>query len=205
MPTTTAIASSYASMTNLTQNTTYPITRAYTNASSTTYTQLNVSKNKTGTIYFTGFDFSEIPSGATITSVTIKIRCMVSSTTYITAATVQASKGTTLVGSSTNFRSTTNTLYTLTSGTWSRADLDTLRIFLSAKKSNTNSTAYMRIYGMQVDVVWEEPPTPTSSFKVREGSSLTTIVKVLRKSGSSLVEVAIEESMFSTSTKFVRR
>lgn len=203
--TTTAIASNYTSMSNLTQNSTYPITRAYTDASSTTYTQLNISKNKTGTIYFTGFDFSAIPSNASITSVTIKVRCMVSSTTYVSAASVQASKGTTRVGSATNCRTTTNTLYTLTSGSWSREDLDNLRIYYSATKTNTNSTAYIRIYGMQVDVVWEPPAEPTSSLKIREGSSLTKIAKVLKRQGSSFVEVPIEETMFSTGQKWVRR
>ena len=46
-------------MTNITQNSSYPITRAYTNTSSTTYSQLNVSKkNSTGSVDFDGFDFS---------------------------------------------------------------------------------------------------------------------------------------------------
>ena len=200
MATLTAIPSNYTSMSNLTANSTYPITRAYTDSASTTYTQLNVSKNKTGTVYFTGFDFSSIPSGATITSVVIKVRAMVSSTSYITAATVQASKGTTLVGSSTNYRTTTNTLYTLTSGSWSRADLDNLRIYFSATKSNTNSTAYMRIYGMDVTVTYEEP---TSQLYLKENGAWVTYSKVYRKENGAWVEKSAD-SILSTTANYMK-
>ena len=204
--TTIVIPSSYASMTNLTANTSYPITRAYTNTSSTTYTQLNVSKkNTTGTVYFTGFDFSAIPSNASIVSVTIKVRCMVSSTSYITAASVQAYKGSSAVGSASNFRTTTATTYTLTSGTWSRADLDNLRIFFSATRGNTNSTCYMRIYGMEVTVVWDDPPEPTEQMYTKVNGNWVTVSAVYKKVNGAWVEQTDLAGLFNTSGKYLKK
>ena len=98
MATTTVLASNN---TGSTFNSLTSIANAYTNTSSTTYAQLNTPTRTTGTylIYFTGFDFSEIPSDAIVNSVTIKVKCRVNSTSYISSAYVQAYKGTTAVGS----------------------------------------------------------------------------------------------------------
>lgn len=192
--TTTAFATSYASMTNLTANNSYPISRAYTNSSSTTYCQLNVSKSKTGSIYLTGFDLSSIPSNAIINSVTVKVRCMISSTNYITAATVQASSGATLKGSSASYRSTTNSVYTLSGGSWTRAELDDFRVYFTAKKSNTNSTAYMRIYGMDVSVSWELPSEPEhGTLFVQVGGKTRQVQSIYRKVGGYWIEVQPDE------------
>lgn len=199
---TVVIPSNYTSMTNLTANTSYPITRAYTNTSSTTYTQLNVSKkNTTGTAYFTGFDFSTIPANATIVSVTIKARCMVSSTSYISSASVQAYKGSSAVGSASNFRTTTATTYTLSSGTWSRADLDNLRIFFSATRGNTNSTCYMRIYGMDVTVVWD---APTEQMYTKVNGTWTAVSEVYKKVNGSWVLQSTLEGLFDTTKNYIK-
>lgn len=152
----TALPNSYTGMTNYAINSSYPISRAYTDTSSTTYAQLTCNqKNASHGIYFNGFDFSSIPSDATITSVVIKFKGMISSTTYITAATVQAYSGSTAKGSSTNYRTTSATTYTLNSGTWTRDELDNLRIYVTATRGNRNNTCYSRIYGMEVTVNYE--------------------------------------------------
>lgn len=152
----TALASAYSNTTNYATNSSYPIRNAYTNSSSTSYCQLTCNqKDAQHSINFDGFDFSSIPSDATITSVTIKFKGMVSSTTYITAATVQAYSGSTAKGSATNYRTTSATTYTLTSGTWTREELDGLSIHVTATRGNRNNTCYSRIYGMEVNVSYE--------------------------------------------------
>ena len=189
-------------MTNLTANTSYPINRAYTDTSSTTYTQLNVSKkNATGTVYFTGFNFSDIPSNATIVSVTIKAKCMVSSTSYITSASVQAYKGSSAVGSSNNFRTTTATTYTLTSGNWSRTDLDNLKIYFTATRGSTNSTCYMRIYGMEVTVVWD---APTEQLYTKVNGSWVEVSAVYKKINGVWVEQSDLANIFDANTIYVK-
>ena len=200
--TTIVLPSSYESMTNLTANTSYPITRAYTNTSSTTYAQLNCSKkNAAGSVYFTGFDFSAIPTNATIVSVTIKVKCMVSSTSYITSASVQAYKGNSAVGSSNNFRTTTATTYTLTSGTWSRTDLDNLKIYFTATRGNTNSTCYMRIYGMEVTVVWD---APTEQLYTKVNGSWVEVSAVYKKVNGVWVEQSDLANIFDVNTIYVK-
>lgn len=200
--TTTAIPSSYTSMTNLTANTSYPITRAYTNTSSTTYTQLNCSKKNTaGSVYFSGFDFSAIPNRASIVSVTIKVRCMVSSTSYITEASVQAYKNGSATGSSSNFRTTSATTYTLNSGLWTREDLDNLKIYFTAKRGNTNSTCYMRIYGMEVNVVWD---APTEKMYVKQNGSWVEVTNVYKNINGVWMLQEDLTNLFDSETNYVK-
>ena len=204
MATTTSgiLASSYSAMTNFTINSSYPITRAYTNTSSTTYTQINVSKrNSTGTFSFTGFDFSSIPANAIISSVTVKFKGMVSSTSYISAATVRAQKNGTNVGSATSFRSTSASTYTLSVGTWSRADLDNFSLYISATRGNTNNTSYVRIYGMDVSVVWD---APTEQLFYKENGTWTAASKVYKKVNGSWVQQTTLSGVFDPNTNYVK-
>ena len=67
----------------MTINSSYPIARGYTDATSTTYTRFDVTQSTTGSVYFL-FDTSSIPAGATITSVTARGKAKVSNTTRVT-------------------------------------------------------------------------------------------------------------------------
>ena len=74
--------SSYSSISS-----SYPITNAYTDTSSTSYAYITCNTGSRASTYvsFT-FDFSSIPSGATITSVSASAKGRVSSTNYISTA-----------------------------------------------------------------------------------------------------------------------
>lgn len=182
--TTTVLASSTESLVQFTTNASYPITNAYTNSSSTSYAQLTLSKkNSTSTMYFSGFDFSAIPSNATIQSVTVKFKGMVNSTSYVSAATVQAYAGATAKGSSTSFRTTSATAYTLSAGTWTRSELDNLKLYISAKAANNNNTKYIRVYGMDVAVTWDAPAETDSAY-IKQGGVWREAVPYIKRSGA---------------------
>jgi hypothetical protein len=68
--------SSYSSISS-----SYPITNAYDDSNSTSYAYITCNTGSYATTYISlTFDFSEVPSGATIDSITAKAKLRVSST-----------------------------------------------------------------------------------------------------------------------------
>lgn len=71
------------------------------------------------------FDFSNIPSNATITNVTVKVKGHCESTSNSSeVARLQLYSGSTSKGSQVSFTSTSDTVITMTPGTWNRSELD---------------------------------------------------------------------------------
>lgn len=107
---------------------------------------------------FWSFDWSAIPAGATIKSVTGKTKCYASSTSYISTRAVQLYyQGTTAKGSAVSFSNSTSATQTLSCGTWTRAELDGMMIRVYGRRgtSNTSRSATMRFYGAEVTVEYE--------------------------------------------------
>lgn len=143
--------SSYSSISS-----SYPVTNGYTNSSSSSYAYITCRTGSSAVTYISyTFDFSEIPSNATIDSITAKAKLRVSSTSYISTAVVQLYNGSTAKGSSTSARTTSATVYTISSpGTWTRAELDNLEIRYTGTRgtSNTTRAAYLYFYGADITV-----------------------------------------------------
>lgn len=150
---------------NFTVSTTsYPITNAYKNSSSTSnYARLTLASNsnstRTSTMYieFDKSGLSNIPSGATISSVSCKVRYAVNSTSYVSALSIQLHANTTAKGSAVTTRSTTSstsggTQYTVTAGTWTLSELQNIRLYVSATHNASTSNAYIYFYGADVTV-----------------------------------------------------
>lgn len=143
--------SSYSSISS-----SYPITNAYDDSSSTSYAYITCNTGSSASTYvsFT-FNFSEIPSNATIDSITAKAKVRVSSTSYISTAYLRLYNGTTAMGSNTSARTTTATAYTISSpGSWTRATLDNLELRYTGTRgtNNTNRAAYLYFYGADITV-----------------------------------------------------
>lgn len=83
----------------------------------------------TGTADYT-FDFSEIPNNASIESISLVCKAHEENASRSTC-TIQLYAGTTAKGSLTTVNGTSNALYTIDCGTWTRAELDTLIMRLS--------------------------------------------------------------------------
>jgi len=142
-PTGVASDHAYASVSNT--------TNGYAESSNTTYATINLTTGSGATtyIYFT-FDFSGIPNGATINSVSCSAKAYINTTnsSRITTRQIQLYSGTTAKGSASTISNSTS-VFTMTSGTWTRDELQNARIRLYGVRgtSNTTSTYYFRFYG----------------------------------------------------------
>ena len=163
---------SYASI-----NSSYPMSNAYTDSSSTSYAQVNWTTGSGAETYvYLKFNFSAIPVGATIVSVTAKAKGYVNTTSSsrVTTRQMQLATGTTLKGSALTL-STSVTEQTFTSvGTWTRAELldAGVRFYVKRGTSNTTSTYNLRMYGATMTVTYEYQET-TYTITVNNSSSET--------------------------------
>lgn len=156
----TFTASSYTGQTNISsENTRYPWSRGYNNSSYTSnYARIQLSASNTSTncyIYYV-FNVSGIPSNATINSVNASVR--ISRNGYVGSSTVQLYNGTTAKGSSVSFSSTntTGTSVPITSitngGSWTVSQLSNLRIRITGRRTSTQNTGYIYLFGMDVTI-----------------------------------------------------
>lgn len=157
----TAVPSSYNSTYSSYKsvNSSYPISRAYTNTSSSTYAQITCNTGSKASTYISfAFDLSSIPDNATIKSVTCKFKARVGSTSYIATAVGQLYNNNTAMGSSTSWRSISATVCNITStGSWNRSELNNLLLRLTATRgtSNTNKSTIIYIYGAELTIQYE--------------------------------------------------
>ena len=145
--------SSYASA-----NSSYPYTNGFTDASSTTYAQFNITTGSGANTYlYFYFNTSEIPSGATISSVTCSAKAYINTTnsSRITTRQIQLCSGTAVKGSASTISNSTSA-FTMTPGTWTYSELQNIgiRIHIQRGTSNTTSTYYVRFYGATLNITY---------------------------------------------------
>jgi len=126
-----------------------------TDSSSTNYATINFSRGEGAeTEVFYNFDFN-IPTGATITSVTCTAKCYISNTnsSRISTRTVQLYSGTTAKGTAYTVSNSTNE-FSITPGSWTAAELNNAKIRLYAVRGSSNTTTnyYYRFYGATIEV-----------------------------------------------------
>lgn len=93
---------------------------------SSTANMYSSSSGSTGVVEYT-FDLSAIPANATISSVSCQVKAHEENSSRSTF-TLQLYAGSTAKGGETTVSGTSNAIYTLTTGTWTRAELDTLAL-----------------------------------------------------------------------------
>lgn len=144
--------SSYSSVSS-----SYPISNGYDGTSSTSYAYITCITGSQASSYISyTFNTSAIPAEATIDSVTCSAKVRVSSTSYISTATLQLYSGSTAKGSSTSARTTTATTYNLTPGSWTRSEIDNIAVRYTATRgtSSTTRAAYMYFYGADLSITY---------------------------------------------------
>lgn len=160
----------------------------YDDTSSGTYATVTNSRTSTSSyyIYIRGFDFSQVPSDAIVSDITIRLKAYHSGAN---TSTIRCYDGTTQVASagSTTALTTSATVMELADTT---IDWDTLKgygsdfgIRINCRRSNRNTTAYVYIYGAEIEVAYTLPvyhtvtitgdTTPTGTQTVLEGTSLS--------------------------------
>ena len=160
----------------------------YADTSSTTYATVTNSRSSTTSyyLYIRGFDFSQVPTDAIVSDISIKLKAYHSggntSTIYCYDGTTQvaAAGSTTALGTSATVKEFTN----VTVG-W-----DTLKgygsdfgIRINCRRSSRNTTAYVYVYGAEIEVTYTIPvyhdvtvsgdATPLGTHAVLEGESFT--------------------------------
>ena len=185
---------SYASISS-----SYPIANAYTDSTSTSYCQINWKTGSNAETYvYLRFDFSSIPVGATIKSITAKSKGYVNTTnsSRVTSRQMQLATGTTLKGSALTISNSTNEQTFSSVGTWTRAELQSagVRFYVKRGTSNTSSTYNLRIYGATMSVTYEYQET---TYTVTVSNSTSAVVTA---NPSTVVEGKNSEIMVSDIT-----
>lgn len=153
----TLVASGNTGLTGMTISGSYPITNAYDNSNDTeNYARYSISTSTTGYVYLT-YDTSNIPETATIQSVVAKARLRISNTSRVTNRVCRLYTGTTAKGSNTDFSSTSSggTVINLSTGTsWTRSELNDLRMRIGGTGSSSTSSKYIYIYGTDITITY---------------------------------------------------
>lgn len=146
--------SGYTGLSSLTTSSSYPISNGYADIDSTAYARFSLSASTTGYLYYT-FDTSDIPSTATVQSITAQAKVRVSNTSRVTSTVCQLYTGTTAKGSNTTFASTSSTnVVTLSCGTWTVSELSDLRMRIGATGSSSSHSKYIYFYGAEVTITY---------------------------------------------------
>ena len=142
--------SSYSSVSS-----SYPISNGYAGSDSTSYAYITCRTGSRAESHIS-YTFSvDIPSGATITSVTCQAKSRVSSTSYISTAVMQLYAGSSAKGSTTDYRSTSASVRSINGGSsWTVAEAESIELRLTATRgtSNTSRAAYIRFYGADLTI-----------------------------------------------------
>ena len=195
MATMKLIPSAYtrSSSTYITTSTTYPPENAYTDTSSTTYARFthNRSSNSTYYVYLHNFNFSDIPSNATVSSFTIKIKASESALNTNSSYRMSLYNGSTAISNTTvtSSLSTTATIFTFpipSSLTWStlKGYENNFRIRIPLRRSSSGTSGYANIYGAEIEVTYTIPVyhtitttgsniSPSGTSSILEGSNFT--------------------------------
>ena len=203
---------SYASI-----NSSYPITNAYTDSSSTTYCQVNWKTGSNAESYvYLKFDFSAIPVGATITSVSAKAKGYVNTTnsSRVTSRQMQLATGTTLKGSALTMSNSTSEQTFSSVGSWTRAELLDARIRYYVKRgtSNTSSSYNFRMYGatMTVEYSWQET-TYTITVSNSTSATVTADPSEVVAGGTSVIKantvsgITVKDNGTDVTSQFTQR
>lgn len=133
-----------------------------TDANSTTRAAFtsNTTANSTTKFYY-DFDCSSIPDNAIITSVACSFKATCSSS-YFTTRVGQLCTGTTKKGSgttitNTSVNSTVNVQQITDTGTWTRAELDDIKILIEAVRGTSTSAFTLSFYGATLTITYTVP------------------------------------------------
>ena len=141
---------------------------AFANTDSDNYTTITNTYASTSSryAYLRGFNFDDIPSGATINSFEIKIKGRESGISTSSSYAPSLSNGTSAISSTTassNFGTTAGVITVPTGAlTWNQivTDGSDFSIRVNARRNNRNTTGYLYIYGAEIEVDYTPASPP---------------------------------------------
>lgn len=151
--------SSYVTVTNA--------NNMYTNIDSTTYASVQNKRNSTSNTYYCylrGFNFSDVPADAEVTSFSIKIKANESYMSTSSSYRMSLYNNTTSIGSTTVTSSLSTSVQTFTFPIPSTLTWETLKgyganfgIRIPLRRSSTNNSSYVYVYGAEIEVTYTIP------------------------------------------------
>lgn len=135
------------------------------------------SSGSTGVVEYS-FDLASVPSGATISSVSCRVMAHEENSSRSTF-TLQLYAGSTAKGSATTVNGTSNTIYTLTCGTWTRSEIDSLVLHTEYGYYGGLVAGATLIISYESDPEWNATLTGTSS-----NMTITASNMYIKSSGS---------------------
>lgn len=193
---------------------------AYTDASSSTrfapYTQTGSGAETN--VYLNFDECADIPSGATISSISCSVKCGTQGTNYFGTRTVQMYSGTTAKGSATTMSGSNSSpsTHNLTVGSWTAAEIQhaCLRFRVVRGSSNTSTDATFSIYGATLTVNYT---VSGYMYEITSSSSVSGIITspasqevfqggegTVRVDGSSLSNVTVKDNNTDVTSSLVR-
>lgn len=201
--------------TNLNASSSYPTSNSLTDSNSTTYTRYSLSRSRTGYTYY-NFTISDIPDGATISSLTATVRIYVNNTGYVTNTKCQFYSNTTAKGSNYTFASTSNSnIVNMTNtGSWTVSELENLRLRIEGTGSSSNYNKYIYMYGATITISYTLQGTEytiTASSTVSGATASPTTQDVLegedvtvRVDAASLDDYKVTDNDVDVTTNLIR-
>lgn len=205
--------SSYVSVTNP--------SNMYTNTDSTTYASVQNTRNSTSNTYYCylrGFNFSDIPSNATVSGFTIRIKANESYMSTSSSYRMSLYNGTTSIGSTTVTSSLSTSVQTFTFPIPSTLTWETLKgygsnfgIRIPLRRSSTSNSSYIYVYGAEIEVTYTVPVY--HSVTVSNSTSATVTVSDSNPLEGTNVEVrastvsgiTIKDNGVDVTSQFVQR
>ena len=181
----------------------------YTPVSSTTYATLTNTDASTSYYYayIRGFNISDIPANAVVSSFTVKLRGRASGG-YNSA--LYLCHGTSTIANATATQlpnSSSAATRTFANGALTWADIvgygDTFGIRINCRRNAKNTQSYYYIYGAEIDVTYEVP-VQTVKLYFRDGDVWTEASKAYKKVNGLWVEQDDLTMVFDGSKNYVR-
>ena len=201
--------SSYSSVSS-----SYPISNGYAGSDSTSYAYITCRTGSRAESHISYTFEVDIPSGATVTSVTCQAKSRVSSTSYIATAVMQLYAGSTAKGSSTSYRSTTASVREIDGGSsWTVAEAESIELRLTATRgtSNTSRAAYIRFYGADLTIEYSINGTEYEVTVTNSTSATVTADQWTLHGGTATVRsdtldgLVVKDNGTDVTSQFVQR
>lgn len=139
----------------------------YSDTDSTTYASVQNTRNSTSNTYYCyvrGFNFDSVPSNATVTGFSIKIKANESYMSTSSSYRMSLYNGTTSIGSTTVTSSLSTSVQTFTFPIPSTLTWETLKgyganfgIRIPLRRSSTSYSSYVYVYGAEIEVTYTIP------------------------------------------------
>ena len=193
----------------------------YTNTDSTTYASLQNTRNSTSNTYYCylrGFNFSDVPSDATVSGFAVRIKANESYMSTSSSYRMSLYDGTTSIGSTTVTSSLSTSVQTFTFPIPSTLTWETLKgygsnfgIRIPLRRSSTSNSSYVYVYGAEIEVTYTVPVY--HSVTVSNSTSATVTVSDsnplegtdVEVRASTVAGIQIKDNGVDVTSQFVQR